>query len=988
MKILSRYILILAGIGLPFPLAAQEYNWLHIDTYKGLPSNNVYTMAVDRHGYLWMATDRGVVIYNGYELRPVDLVNKAASRDVWMLHEDGRGRMWLFSIAGSLGYVRNGAYRKAFSLKEGVIYPGMPVNYQGGISFVASIIQNGLSDNTNSHFFCVERNDTIAAYNMEETGSLLFPVDSAHAEEVTAGYIKTHTLHRGKMVHTGSRPIWGGDVPPDTAVASIRDHLHILFGRKLLGMEPGMDKIAVLDMDSASFRWLSLAAVAMLLPGEKTIFMHEWKGALTLITSQRVLTFDKEFRLLREFYPRRNLSLFAPSWYIEDSLLGAVLATRRSGVYFPVRAGASWTHHAGLNMSARSFAGSGTRGESYWWDEPGRRLAVIDGTTQTGDRELPRLQNLHIIPWKQRQNLVLTERGIYSFERGKPALTQIVSEPAYRACVAGDSEIFFVQKFRTFKHVNLRTGVSKLIDGGRYKGIVFDPVNRRYVVYGDQKILTFVPGGQPELLDDKKLKTLGITAIEELAIDSAFGNLVVKEEDKVLLLPDLHTRGISLYPNYILGNSCFSVAGNSIVVAGRFGVLFSRITGPGKVEPPILAANLYQASYNQVSGMCMAGGSALLSTDSGMYSVRLPNDASQTGYTRQPAYHFLLKYRDSTVVLGRRDTVALLPDNTRIAFDVVRAAGAGKVHYRYRTRDDTAWQQLDNDELTLQGLQPDSYSGIVLQAYDELWRSEEEELVVYLQPLWYQERRWQVTFWIAGLSGILLAIYVIIVTTRRAAIRQAEKRNRQLELELKSVYSQLNPHFIFNSLNGALYLVKTKQLDEAYEHIRKFSQLMRSYIRSSRNRYIPLRDEIENLQAYVQLQASRFKRKFDYDIFVAPDVDLSLNIPSLLLQPLVENAIIHGLMHKSEKGHLRLSFETQQGALVCVIDDDGVGRDASKAEKGESSLKNESFGSDLVRDLSEVFSKYEGVKIDISYIDKKPPVTGTTVVVTIKTQRK
>ncbi len=213
------------------------------------------------------------------------------------------------------------------------------------------------------------------------------------------------------------------------------------------------------------------------------------------------------------------------------------------------------------------------------------------------------------------------------------------------------------------------------------------------------------------------------------------------------------------------------------------------------------------------------------------------------------------------------------------------------------------------------------------------------------------------------------------------------KKSLQLGLELKSVYSQMNPHFIFNSLGVAMYLVKKKRLDDAYNHIYKFAHLLRAYIKSSRNRYITLHEEVTNISNYIELQQERFKDRFDYEIIVQDIVDANTRIPSLLLQPLVENAINHGLLHKDTRGCLKIEFKTDQehNELTCIIDDDGVGRKLARQFMDENRLiTEEAYGSELIRDLCAVFNKYEQMKINIETIDKEQPLTGTIVILNFK----
>jgi LytS/YehU family sensor histidine kinase len=237
-------------------------------------------------------------------------------------------------------------------------------------------------------------------------------------------------------------------------------------------------------------------------------------------------------------------------------------------------------------------------------------------------------------------------------------------------------------------------------------------------------------------------------------------------------------------------------------------------------------------------------------------------------------------------------------------------------------------------------------------------------------------------------------VWLIVATTKRVVNRnnkaktmQLELRNLKMAVELKSIYSQINPHFIFNTLSTGLYYIKKKKMDEAYNHISSFSNLLRAYIKSSRNKYITLAEEIENLGNYISLQQSRFENKFDSEIIVANNVNpIKSTIPSLLLQPLVENAINHGLFHKEDKGKLKIEFKqgNDESELICIIDDDGVGRDRAKLFKEEATIQTPSYGTDLVKELINIFNTNEPIRIDIEYIDKQEPETGTTVILTIK----
>jgi LytS/YehU family sensor histidine kinase len=152
-----------------------------------------------------------------------------------------------------------------------------------------------------------------------------------------------------------------------------------------------------------------------------------------------------------------------------------------------------------------------------------------------------------------------------------------------------------------------------------------------------------------------------------------------------------------------------------------------------------------------------------------------------------------------------------------------------------------------------------------------------------------------------------------------------------------------------------------------------------------------LSEEIDMLTRYIELQQARFEHRFNYSITVDNKVPAAnIQIPSLLLQPLVENAINHGLFHRREAGGLLLlSFEhgADHNELICRIEDNGIGRESAAAMKRSFDADRESYGSKLTEKLMSVFRQYEAMDIRITYVDKQAPETGTIVTLTIKNIR-
>ncbi|NNF36748.1 MAG: histidine kinase [Saprospiraceae bacterium] len=151
------------------------------------------------------------------------------------------------------------------------------------------------------------------------------------------------------------------------------------------------------------------------------------------------------------------------------------------------------------------------------------------------------------------------------------------------------------------------------------------------------------------------------------------------------------------------------------------------------------------------------------------------------------------------------------------------------------------------------------------------------------------------------------------------------------ELESESLRAQMNPHFIFNSLNSIKsYIIKSKK-EEAADYLTTFSKLMRAVLNNSKQKEISLKHELEALSLYLQIEQLRLNHKFDYEINVSDDIKTDrIGFPPLIIQPFVENSIWHGFINKKSKGHLKINVNKNDDSLNVEVLDDGIGREASK----------------------------------------------------------
>jgi sensor histidine kinase YesM len=234
-------------------------------------------------------------------------------------------------------------------------------------------------------------------------------------------------------------------------------------------------------------------------------------------------------------------------------------------------------------------------------------------------------------------------------------------------------------------------------------------------------------------------------------------------------------------------------------------------------------------------------------------------------------------------------------------------------------------------------------------------------------------------------------IYFFYQNQQRNKRQEQEKtilKIQTIEMEARALRAQMNPHFIFNCLNSIKSLIQQHDEEKSITYLTTFSKLIRNLFNNADKKEISLHDEIETCKLYLQLEAMRFDTKFSYAVQVDDNIDLkSIQVPALIIQPFIENAIWHGIMPHNSTGHVSLNVLRKDGIIEVVIDDDGIGREASQKIKSTSSLAHQSKGVNLTQTRLELNNLLQQRQAELEMIDKKDEngtATGTTVIVKIK----
>jgi hypothetical protein len=385
-------------------------------------------------------------------------------------------------------------------------------------------------------------------------------------------------------------------------------------------------------------------------------------------------------------------------------------------------------------------------------------------------------------------------------------------------------------------------------------------------------------------------------------------------------------------------------------------------------------------SSNEINDLLVLNGKTWAATNKGINvfdgSIPLNPDESIPLYIEQ------ITVNDS--ILPRADMYDLdyFQNNIKINFIGLGFKNAGKLQYMYRMNGlDTAWAYTQSREIRFTTLPPNNYrfelrvlnsegdvKGVVMANF------------VIKAPFW---QKWW--FRIAVAIIVLLAMFRFISyridIVKNREVKNAELNRTLLNLKLKALRAQMNPHFTFNVMNSIQHFILNKDDEAAHRYLTKFSRLLRTILHNSENNVIPLSEEIKALELYIELEAMRFDNRFQYEIIIDKKIDPAMvQIPSMLIQPYVENAIKHGILPLKENGRLKIEIIKQDSLLKCIIEDNGIGRKKAGEQKSHSDHK--SMGISLTQERLAVINSLNNSNLSeriLDLMDESGNARGTKV---------
>jgi ligand-binding sensor domain-containing protein len=322
-----------------------------------------------------------------------------------------------------------------------------------------------------------------------------------------------------------------------------------------------------------------------------------------------------------------------------------------------------------------------------------------------------------------------------------------------------------------------------------------------------------------------------------------------------------------------------------------------------------------------------------------------------------------------------------------INFTAVDFVHSGKILFSYKLEGlEESWSEASERRFaSFSHLPGGDYRFLVRVANEKGEWGPVQELIRFNIATPYWKRTWFVLLASLVFTLLIFALYRYRINrVQRSEAHKTRLNKRLAEAEMRALRAQMNPHFIFNCLNSInRYIVKSDQ-QKASLYLTRFSKLIRLILDNSNSKAVSLEQDLEALKIYIEMESLRFEDKFDFTVEVAPGTDaFNIQVPPMILQPFVENAIWHGLLHKEGKGVLKIYIQKNARHLECLIEDNGVGRKKAMELRSKSATTRKSLGMQLTEERMQLLMTELGTKGEIrveDLIDSNGEPLGTRVI--------
>ncbi|CAL2091405.1 Y_Y_Y domain-containing protein [Tenacibaculum sp. 190524A02b] len=943
-------------------LYAQHPVYTHLTEKDGLPDIEFYGSIEDKEGFIWLAANKGLFRYDGKEFKNYTHPDKRGL-SVFGLKLDNKGRVWCNNISGQFFFIENDKLTLFTDLKE--YAKGQLADY---LFYKGSLIASNLNyiakiDLVSKEKKILNGKDWVASVFKEN--DTLFYLSKKHFK---------YNLVKDKFIQ--KVPFKSIDSIEGATNRFIHKDKRFVFLFNHQADSTKVDKTTLLVKKGRSFKKVVLPEK---LKNTLASSFYDAGDELWIGTEKGVIIC--EYRKDTLFYKNTHFKGKYVTGFLKDRSNNFWYTTHRSGVFIVPN---MYLKNYELEDTQENISAMCKVGQnSLLFGSTNGRLAVIN----TKDKQVDYID----LKVKEKVFAVIEiAKDIVLVSFASHSIVLSLDTGKYRRYPFNGNikDISFIEKGKVVKASYSSASIMSTETQEMTQRLGSKRSYSTHYSKASQKIYVGFVDGVKEYNKDYKIKTITYNNKPIFAVDidetnngtvwfSTFKDGIIgfKKDGSTINFTE---------ENGLLSNltSVIKSDGDFLWVSTNIGVQILN-TNTGKFRNLTRRDGIN--SFN-ISDISIFKDEVFFSSNKGVFQVNKNKVFKET---------VLLNFNFTEILIDDQKVAIkkfykLNPTNNKIQFKFHTNGflSEDNLEYQYRllgVNGGGKWNVIDKNvnQLTFINLAAGEYE-LELKAVE---LNDEKETAIkrvrFNVPLPFYKEWW----FIIGVFLLILVIVWYSFTNRIKRIRlkqeellEKERIQKQLvSSKLESLQSQMNPHFIFNALNSIQNLVLKENKYEAYDYLTKFSMLIRENLNMSRKSFVNFEEELKLIIKYLDLEKLRFKNEFTYEIKGSSEIG-DIKIPTMIIQPYIENAIKHGLLHKNEgEKKIAITF-LQKETLVCIIQDNGVGIEIAKKIKEKSSVKRESFSTKAIQDRMLILKEYYKTDIGVDYISVKE---GTKVVIKI-----
>ena len=948
----------------------------HFTTKNGLPSNNCYYILQDRKGFIWIGTDGGLSRFDGSNFQNFSIEDGLPDTQILQIKEDRQGKLWFLTLNGQLGYLDNG---KFYNPQNNKLLKQLNFN-----TVIISFLQDSrgniwLGTNTNlivkwdgksikKYISNYPTDKFINAFLHEDSEGNIFSFSQASVQKFNGDKFSLSTEKIDLLSYRSAINT------PAHALCYLDQNGLKYFKKNQISTIYTIDKNLIKNI-SGYFYYDESA---------KEVWLSNNNGAFLIDRNNEVTSYLNNISVNQTIKDNTNNMWFATSEGIY------MLPNRNARLsILDNECGLSETTIKSIAKDAQNRLWLGTNSAS---------INVLDLKTQKINTinipDKKKFKTFNQLAFDEKSNSVF-----FSSEYGLGVFSNIGSQnPTIKYLKEKNGLMFVVKHFSLSKNDNklalaLSSGVISINDSVN---------NLEINLLKHQKEADFFTNRAYHVFYDKN-GSLWFSNLDGL---SQYSNgklikhyqkniLLTKRINDIMQLPDgtlvLATDGygVIFYKNNKITKQISKAIGLASNICKKLFVKNGEIwiltnSGINKITDYAANPSIVNFDYGRelltddVNSLYIDDSTAYFATNKGLILFNY-NKKNSLIYT--PKIYITSIIKDKQRLPLNNEQLNFKYDNNAILFTFSAVDfTTSDIIYRYRLNPDVDWVETKTRRLDFSSLKPGDYAfEVSAKSQNGAWSSPAKVNFTIEKPFW--QSIWFLSL-IILLTGYLFYKTAVYITRRQKDKEQQQLlvKNKILMLEQQALQAMMNPHFIFNVMNSIQHYINTQNTASANKVLTGFARLIRKNLEICTKSYISLDEELDYLNLYLKLEATRFGNKLQYNINVDPAIDKDETlIPSMLLQPYIENAIWHGIMPKEDGGKIQISIKLKnQNLLNIEIIDDGIGIDNSLKEKKH---EHASKGMQLTKERLELLSQIEAKPIQLDVFQNKD--CGTTVSISI-----